>query len=190
MVKPDTPIIGVDLDDVLWGLLDAWIFRYNEIVDDDMVPDDIKSWDIAKYIRKGTKEMLFYILEQNDFWETVQPYADAQKYLKQLMDDGYDVVIVTASSHKTLNAKLERFYELFPFIKEEQVIVTKRKQMIDMDVLIDDNPENLRDASYHKFLFDTPHNEAFDEAEIGAVRTYDWREIYEYITEAFPVVRG
>ena len=190
MVKPDTPVIGVDLDDVLWGLLDAWLLRYNEITDDNVLPGDIKSWDIAQYIHKGTKEMLFYILEQSDFWEMVQPYTDAQEYLKKLVDGGYDVVIVTASSHKTLNAKLERFYKLFLFIKTEQVIVTKRKQMIDMDVLIDDNPENLRDASYRSILFNTPHNEAFNETEIGAVRMHDWREIYEYITEVFPVVRG
>lgn len=189
-MKSDAPVVGVDLDDVLWGLLDAWLLRWNEVTGDNIQPEDIKSWDIARYVNKGTKEMLFYILEQNDFWGTVQPYADAQEYLKRLIDDGYDVVVVTASSHRTLKAKLDRFYKLFPFIKEEQVIVTKRKQMIDMDVLIDDNPANLYNSSYRKILFDTPHNKAVDEVNIKAVRMYDWHEIYEYIIKAFPVTRG
>ena len=139
----NAPVIGVDLDDCLWNLLAPWLNRYNEITNDNVKPEDIKSWDISQYINKGTREMLFYILEQDDFWDTVNPNPESQSYLKQLMDDGYDVVIVTASSYKTLRPKLNRFYELFPYVKNEQVIVTERKQMVDLDVLIDDNASNL-----------------------------------------------
>lgn len=186
-MKPNAPVIGIDLDDVLWDLLEAWINRYDEITDDNVKPSDIKSWDVSKYINKGSKEMLFYILEQSDFWETVNPRPESQKYLKQLIDDGYDVVIITASHYKTLNHKMSRFFDLFPFIEKEQVIVAHRKQMIDIDLLIDDNPENLRDSSYIKVLFDTPHNEWLNEKEIGAIRLSNWKEIYEYIVEKLPV---
>lgn len=181
------PVIGIDLDDVLWDLLQAWINRYNEITDDDVKVEDVKSWDVSKYTSKCSKEMLFYILEQNDFWESVNPRPNSPRYLKQLIDDGYDVVIVTASHYKNLNHKMERFFELFPFINKEQVIVTHRKQMIDMDILVDDNPANLSDSSYIKVLFDTPHNKWLNEREIGAIRLSNWEEIYNYIVEKLPV---
>lgn len=186
-MQNNAPIIGVDLDDVLWDLLSAWIKRYNEIANDNVQPEDVKSWDVSKYINNGTREMLFYILEQSDFWETVQPRPESQKYLKQLVDDGYNVMVITASHYKTLKNKMECFFKLFPFIRNEQVIIAHRKQMIDVDILIDDNPENLRDSSYIKVLFDTPHNRWLEEREIGAIRLSNWEEIYEYITEKLPV---
>lgn len=189
-MNKDTPVIGADLDDVLWGLLEAWLDRYNDVADDNIAPSDIKSWDIAQYIKNGTREMLFYILEQDDFWDTVQPIPDSQVYLKKLIDDGYDVNIVTASSYKVLKPKMNRFYELFPFIKNKQVIVTERKQMIDLDVLIDDNPANLCDSSYIKVLFDAPHNQWCNEHEIGAVRLSNWKDVYKFIKERFPIERS
>jgi len=186
----DRPVIGIDLDDVLWSLVDAWLKRYNEIVDDDVTPEDIKSWQIDQYIKKGTREMLFYILEQNDFWETLKPKPGSQFYLKKLIDDGYDVVIITATSYQTLKPKLIQFFELFPFIKEEQIIVTQRKQMVDVDLLVDDNPVNFYDASYIKVLFDAPHNKAFNEKLISAVRLSNWTFIYNFIKEKLPIERS
>lgn len=186
----DNRIIGVDLDDVLWDLLDLWMSKHNEITDDCVTPEDIKSWDVTQYINKGNRDILFYILEQSDFWDTINPMPESQKYLKQLIDDGYDIYIVTASSHRTLHNKMERFFELFPFIKNNQVIVTERKQMIDLDILIDDNPANLCNASYKKILFDRPHNRWCIEKEIGAVRLSNWEDIYNYIKELLPVERS
>lgn len=180
------PIIGIDLDDVCWDFLEAWIERHNEITEDDVVLDDIKGWDIGQYIKRGSKEMLFYILEQSDFWQTVQPKTDSSKYLKQLIEDGYEVYIVTTTSHKVLHNKMVRFLDLYPFMDDKQVITTSRKQLIDVDILVDDNPDNLRDGFYNKILFHAPHNRYINEKEIGAYRCYDWNEVYQKIRQLEP----
>ena len=179
------PIIGVDLDDVLWDLLGAWLQRYNTIVDGHVVPTDIKSWSIEQYILPNTKEILFYILEQKDFWETVQPMNGAAESLYRLMRDGYNVYIVTASSYKTLPAKLNHFFELFPFVHKDQVVVAKEKQLLDLDVMIDDNPENLCHASYDKLLFDRPSNQWVKKDDIR--RVYTWAEIYQFVKDNYPI---
>lgn len=186
----EKPVIGVDIDDVLWDLVGAWLQRHNEITDDNVKPSDIKSWDIAQYINKGNSNELFYILEQSDFWEGVKPIDGSGLVLGQLMNDGYDIYIITATPYKSVEKKINRFLDLFPFIKSDQIIITKHKQMIDVDVLIDNYPENLRDASYAKILFDRPHNKSFNEGEIGAVRMSNWKDIYEYIVEQFPIGRS
>ena len=183
------PTIGIDLDDVCWNFLEAWLKRHNEITEDNVKLDDVKGWNIEKYINKGSREMLFYMLEQSDFWETVQPKAESSKYLKKLIEDGYDVYIVTATSHKVMNRKMNRFFELFPFINPEQIITTKVKQMINVDLLVDDNPENLRGGFYNKILFHAPHNRYSNEKEIGAFRCYDWQEVYEKIKQIVPIER-
>lgn len=181
------PVIGVDLDDVLWNFLEAWITRHNEITEDNVDVNDIKSWNIEQYIHKGSRGMLFYMLEQAGFWDTVKPKDGAQLYLKKLIEDGYDVVIVTATSYKVAQHKMMRFFELFPFIKEDQIITAKRKQLINVDILIDDNPDNLRGGFYNKFLFTAPHNELTNEKEIGAHRCKDWEELYYKIKKLFPI---
>lgn len=179
------PIIGVDLDDVLWDLLSAWLKRYNVIVDGDVKPSDVKSWNIEQYIVPNTREMLFYILEQNDFWETVQPMHGAREALYRLMRDGYNVYIVTASNYKTLPSKLNHFLDLYPFVHKDQVVVTKEKQLLDLDVMIDDNPENLCHASYDKLLFDRPSNQWVRKDDIH--RVYTWAEIYQFIKDNYPI---
>lgn len=179
------PIIGVDLDDVLWDLLDAWLQRYNSIVDANVKPDDITSWNIEQYILPNTKEILFYILEQKDFWDTVRPMNGAVEALYRLVNDGYNIYIVTASDYRTIPAKLKCFFRLFPFIRQDQVVVTKEKQLLDLDVMIDDNPENLCHASYDKLLFDRPSNQWVDKEDLK--RVYTWAEIYQFIKDNYPI---
>lgn len=177
------PIIGVDIDDVLWDLVAAWLNRHNEINDDNVVPEDIKSWNIYQYITKGSKDMFFYILEQSDFWETVKPKEGAQHYLKSLVDEGYDIYIITASNYKTVHKKIDKFLELFPFIRKDQIIISYKKGLIDVDVMIDDNPANLCDFNdeVYKIIFDAPHNRWCNESGINATRCVNWEEVYSYI---------
>ena len=69
--------VGIDVDDVMLETTKAWLQRHNDITGDDVTPEDIKSWDIAQYIKKGNRDTLFYILRQNDFWPTVNAVNDA-----------------------------------------------------------------------------------------------------------------
>ena len=190
MLECKNPIIGVDLDDVLWDLMSTWISRYNDMVDDNLTVEDIKSWDVAQYIKRGTEGILNYIPQQNDFWEDVEPIPDSKECLQQLIKDGYLIYVVTASSHTNLKEKMSRFYSLFPFIEEEHVVIIHRKQMMDLDMLIDDKPGNLEDANYLKVLFDRPHNRSIDENKISAVRLKTWSEIYKYIKQELPIERS
>lgn len=190
MLECKNPIIGVDLDDVLWDLMSTWISRYNDMVDDNLTVEDIKSWNVAQYIKRGTEGILNYIPQQNDFWEDVEPIPDSKECLQQLIKDGYLIYVVTASSHTNLKEKMSRFYSLFPFIEEERVVIIHRKQMMDLDMLIDDKPGNLEDANYLKVLFDRPHNRSIDENKISAVRLKTWSEIYKYIKQELPIERS
>lgn len=190
MLECKNPVIGVDLDDVLWDFVGAWIERYNEIVGTNLTKEDIKSWDVTRYIQEGTEGILNYIPEQYDFWETVEPIRNSYQYLWELMKDGYNIYIITASHYSNLREKMTHFYSLFPFIKEDQVVIIHRKQMMDLDVLIDDKPGNLEDANYLKVLFDRPHNGEYDESKIHAKRVKSWPEIYEYIKQELPIERN
>lgn len=154
---------------------------------DCLIPKDIKSWDISQYTKRCSSEELFSILEQPDFWNTVYPIKDSYSYIKKLHDDGYEIYIVTATSHETLHSKMLRFFELYPFIHSNQIIVTQNKKIVDLDLLIDDDPTNLEDGFYTKILFDAPHNQRYNEKEIGAYRCTRWKDVYKIITTEYPI---
>ena len=178
--------VGIDVDDVLFDTLSAWLKRHNEINVDDVKPEDIKSWDIAQYIKKGNKDTLFYILRQNGFWKTVNPVDDAQDRLWKLISeygDSIDIYIITATHPDGAGEKIRRLFELYPFLDEKKIVMTSSKGILDIDVMIDDNPKNLMEmpAGCFKILFDRPHNQWCEEEDIGAVRASNWNEVYDYV---------
>lgn len=178
--------VGVDVDDVLLKTTEAWLEQYNKITMDNVTPDDIKSWDIAQYIHKGNREMLFDILRQSSFWRTVDAVDDSVTYLWKLINenDDIDIYIVSATYPDTAAAKIRRLLNHFPFIDERSIVLTATKNIIDVDILIDDNPENLCSMrpGCMKILFDRPHNRWCDETGISAIRAKTWKEIYDYVT--------
>ena len=179
--------VGIDLDDVLFDTVPAWLKRHNEITGDNVEPEDVKSWDIAQYLNKGSRDSFFYILQQSDFWQTVEPVKDAIAYMWKLCTehDNIEVYVVTSTHYSTTDKKMRHLYKLFPFLDDmHSVIITGDKYTIDLDILVDDNPENLcmSKKGVVKVLFDRPHNEWCDVEGIGALRVYNWKQLYGYIT--------
>jgi len=178
--------IGIDVDDVLFETTTAWLKRHNEITGDDVTTEDVKSWDIAQYIKKGNRDTLFYILHQSDFWKTVDPIDDAVEYLWKLINEHDDIetYIVTATYPDTAAAKMRRFFQHFPFVDDRRMVLTASKEIINVDLILDDNPENLcaMPSGCAKLLFDRPHNRWCDESGIGAIRVHNWEEAYKFIT--------
>ena len=157
-----------------WDLLDAWLKWYNAMTGDYLRPRDIKSWDISEYTTRCSSDTLFSILEQPEFWPTVNPIKDSQHYIEKLHNDGYEIYIVTATSYQTLYYKMLRFFELYKIVDVNQIIVCKHKKL-------------LYGGFYTKVLFDAPHNQRFNEKEIGAKRCKTWREVYKFITTEYPI---
>ena len=96
-----------------------------------------------------------------------------------MIEDGHDVLIVTASTYVTIRAKAEKvLFKYFPFLTWDDVIVTSRKQLINGDVLIDDGVHNHYGGSYRKILMDAIHNRGIDASVLGSVRVMNWDEAY------------
>ena len=119
---------------------------------------------------------------RNDFWNLTTPVEGSGEYLKRLIDDGHEILIVTASNAQTFDSKRKRLIEMFPFLRSGQIICETNKQSIKGDILIDDGVHNLLGGNYMKFLFNQPNNLLFDESGYDIVRVYSWKEIYERIS--------
>lgn len=172
----------VDMDDVLECLLEAWLIRNNEKFGRDVKPEDIVQWDLAKAYPGLTREEVYGVELETDFWKSVKPKEGADEALRKLIADGHDIYIVTATLYQTVREKMDDvLFKYFPYITWRNVIITTNKHLIKGDVLVDDGPHNLMGGDYRKILFTAPHNRYFDEKSVGAVRADNWDEAYSEI---------
>lgn len=174
--------ICIDMDDTIENLLAAWIDELNMRYHLDKKVEDVVAWEMSTLYPELTDEQIFAPLFCDAFWKTVQPKADAVKYVQQLINDGHDVYICTSSHYATIKAKVEAVLtKHFPAIRWDKIIVASNKQMIRCDIMIDDGPHNLINGEYVKILLDAPHNKSFDESVYKIKRVHTWEEIYTLI---------
>ena len=173
--------ILVDLDDVLNNLLDCWVDLLNEKYELCANAQDLKIWNVQGLYPTLTEEEVYQPIYETEIWDMLSPRPTSVEYLEKLVEEGHDVLIVTASVYQTLPAKMDWFFANFPFLSWENVIITRRKQLIRGDVLIDDGVHNLVGGAYFKILMDSPNNRAYDAPGNGMVRVYNIKEAYEAI---------
>lgn len=177
-------IILVDMDDTIEDLMGAWLGFLREKHHLDVRKEDIREWDMHKAFPSLSTQEIYAPLFEEDMWKSVQPFQDAIEYLPRLIDDGHEVIIVTASNYDTVGMKMNYVLKrYFPFISCDNIIIASKKQMILGDVLIDDAPHNVIGGEYQGILFDAPHNRWFDAEAHGIRRAHDWSEVYSIILD-------
>ena len=174
--------ILVDMDDTIEQLLKAWIDGVNRKFGRSASVDDVKSWNVAAVYPGLSWEDVYTVPLDPGFWRTVEPIPGAAEGLMKLMEDGHDVVIVTATFYESVPEKMgDLLFKYFPFLSWDQVIITSRKQLIKGDVLIDDGIHNLEGGDYAKILVTAPHNRDYDAEANGMIRVNNWDEILKAV---------
>lgn len=174
--------ILIDIDDTIEDLLAAWCRWLNDLYGLNVKPDEVTDWDVAKFFPTLTKEQVFEPLHTDYFWKTVEPKDEAVKYVKQLIDDGFNVYLCTTTDYRNVKPKYEYIIlKHFPFIPWRQVIVAGHKQMIKADFLIDDGVHNHEGGDYFKILVSAPHNRWYDAEANGMVRSENWKFTYDTV---------
>lgn len=172
-------VVLIDLDDTMTRLTRTWCHRLNQMHGTNVSEEDIHGWKISDYFPELTEAQVFAPVHEDEFWREVEPMVDAPKYIKKLMDEGFEVYICTASFFDTIKSKFEYVLgRYFPFISWNQVIVTKNKQLVNGDILIDDGIHNLEGGRYKKVLMSAPHNRDYDAESHGMTRVKSWEEAY------------
>lgn len=168
-------VIAIDQDQVLADLLSGWLDKYNQLYNDDLKPDDIKSWRLSDYVKDNCGNYVYKLLEDYDLFRNL-PVIEHSQYVVERLNYRHDVYITTsATSIKgSLAAKVEWINEHFPFIPDSNIVLCGDKSIIHADIMIDDGIHNLRKfKGERKLLFDAPHNRNNNEFE----RVNNWLEI-------------
>lgn len=167
--------IAIDLDSVLNRLDDVWYARYNELYDDNLQPNDIKSWDIHNFVKPECGRKIYDILLEPYLFRglpVMEGAIDALTYLTQ----HYDVYIVSSAHPATCADKAGWLAEHFPMIDQGNIIFCHPKHLINTDYLVDDGPHNIEGFKQEAIIFDQPWNQHIN----GFVRFYNWDQITRF----------
>lgn len=179
-------VIACDMDDTIEYLVLAWIQWLNRKHGTNVTYMDVQDWDMKLAFPELTWQEIFEPLALKEFWQDVKPMKDAQYYIQKLIEEGFQFYIVTSSHPNTIAHKVnECLFKHFPYLKWENTIIAKNKQLIRCNVLIDDGEHNIV-GPYIGLLKDTMHNRKFNEhAYDNIYRVHCWKHIYETIHKLF-----
>lgn len=171
--------LGIDLDNVLNNLTEVLLDIYNEDSGDNISLQEIKTYKVDPYLKSEYKNKLkdyFTIASQK-----VKPIKDSTTYLEKLHNEGHEIYILTASYYLNMVTKFDWIRQYYPFVDKKHIWVVHKKQMVNVDCLLDDNIDNLIGGRYKKFLYVYPWNEHINDEDI--IKIHNWKEFYEKIQE-------
>jgi 5'(3')-deoxyribonucleotidase len=175
----------VDCDNVLNNLSQDWVEFLNKKHGFSVSPQGLSHKEIYEMFGMLSKEEIKFPLQDETFGKSYTVKPGSYEILNDMVVDGHEVTIVTAHNNKTAGMKFEWITKHFPFINREDIIITRKKQKIIGDVLIDDDIRYLEGGNYLKILFNHPNNHGYDAEANGMIRVYSLKEAYEVIQEAF-----
>lgn len=174
--------IGVDIDNVVYNTTQVILDIHYENTGERLNINDIQSYDISEYVSDKYKKDFYKIFLDKRVLKRVQLLPDCVETIKQLHDMGYEIYFVTAADIANIHKKYRFLCRTFPFIDvRKRLITTQKKQMIKVDVLIDDCAENLIGGEYFGVLFNYPWNQYL--SSINSVRVNGWNEVIDKIKE-------
>ena len=157
MRKKHTLRIGVDVDDVLYLCNQHAIDLLSGERDlQGLGIHDINSWG-AGSTKSVLDERLAYF-SSPDFVRNQPIIPGAGEFIKKLSEKG-EVFFVTAVGSTCMAERAQRLLKDFPEVPERNIVIGSRKDLIALDILLDDGAHNiLGSCAKYPVLFRRPWN--------------------------------
>lgn len=181
-------VIGIDIDNVCVNTTSCILEQHYADTGEKLTLDDIKTYYIENYVSNDYKDDFHLIFLKKEMWKRVQVLPHCVEVIKRLHDRGEEIYFVTSTEPQNVAKKARFLQRTFPFLDIRKCLITTHcKQMIGVNILIDDCIDNVVGADYYSILMDYPWNSTaiFDEAEYDNIyRVFDWLQVepmIEYI---------
>lgn len=177
--------IGIDMDNVLNNMSEEWMKTYNRLHMDSMTIDDIHCWNIEKYVKCGRQ--IFQYLNPSLF-ERLIPLPHSVEVTRRLAKN-HELFLVTATSPWHVDVKMKWMDKYFPHILSKNIIICHRKELIDVDLLIDDGAHNIEAFPKNTIVFDYAWNRNCQGGP-DSVRLKNWLEIEAFLDKQYASKNG
>ena len=174
--------VGLDVDDVLYDCNAYALSIVNSHHPDEepITINEIKGWGL--YGRRPEERIALY--SDPEFVRTQPVFPGAQKFVHELTKFA-DVFFVTAVPVACMSARGERLRADFPEIPPENIIIGTRKDVITLDILLDDGAHNISNSkAAYPVLLRKPWN--MDMSGLLSVNTYnDFLQLCKMVRNSF-----
>ncbi len=171
--------IGCDLDSVLNHLDRAWVEWVQNNHDPEFKIEKWVSWDLHKHAKGGQK--LYSFLDDPKNFSILEVQEDAVRVTKKLAKYHDLFVVSTCTNFIACAAKAAWLKKYFPHISQKNIVFTARKDIIRVDVLIDDGEHNFKNFEGIPILYDSPWNT--HAKHLDKNRLKGWKAIENWMIE-------
>ena len=183
--------VGLDVDDTLYECNSYAVAIINSRHPDEepLRVEDIKSWGGGH--RHADERIKLY--SDPEFVRTQPITEGAQEFVKKLSEIA-DVFFITAVPACCMSARAERLIKDFPEIPPQNIIMGTRKDVISLDIMLDDGAHNISSSrAAYPVLFRKPWNTGL--SGLLSVNSYDdflhfCEMVRSSFSETFPRLGG
>ena len=183
--------VGLDVDDTLYECNSYAVSIINKRYPDEepIKVEDIKCWGASG--RHSEDRIKLY--SDPEFVRTQPITPGAQDFVKKLSEIA-DVFFVTAVPACCMSARAERLIADFPEIPANNIILGTRKDIISLDIMLDDGAHNISSSrAAYPVLFRKPWNTGL--SGLLSVNSYDdflhfCEMVRNSFSENFPVLKN
>ena len=181
--------VGLDVDDTLYecNSYAVSIINANHPDEEPLKVEDIKTWGGGH--RHADERVALY--SDPEFVRTQPITEGAQEFVRKLSEIA-DVFFITAVPACCMSARAERLIQDFPEIPAENMLLGRRKDIISLDIMLDDGAHNISSSrAAYPVLFRKPWNT--DLSGLLSVNSYDdflhfCEMVRNSFSEKFPVL--
>jgi 5'-nucleotidase len=152
-------LIQMDIDGVLADLHTPWYDWYNYLWHDNLRAEDVKTWDLHKYVKPVCGTAVYDFLEYRYIYrDLVKPYPGALNFVNRLQSKHH--VIFATSEVKTTGCGGRKWDWLKQWgfkVANADYVELSDKSLLTKDVAIDDRALYLKGAQT-RVLFAQPWN--------------------------------
>lgn len=119
----------------------------------------------------GRTDVILDYFKDPEFFKKQTVYPEAKNFIHNL-SELVEVFLVTAVEPEVMSTRATMLKQLFPEVPVNHIIISSRKDVIDADITLDDNPNHILDSkSSYPVLMRRPWN--YYLTGLLAVNTYD-----------------
>lgn len=175
--------LGFDMDGVIADFVPALLDIYNHLTNEGVKLFDIKTNKTGKHV--GDPYLLKRIKDSPGFIRGLPPAPGAIDAIERLHRAGHEITFVSNGTNCPSSGHEKRewlFYYFSKIWRMAPLILTHEKHKVDVDVLIDDDPKNLKNLKpgRHRILWNQPYNASI--VDKSFIRIYDWGHLEEWIS--------
>lgn len=181
-------IIGIDIDDTITNHCEVWFDIYNKFYKNDkstyLSLSDAYKWNFYDEYQDETKHNLFLALgDQIRYYENLSLLENVNTTIKEIIDSGNKVIFISATEKQYQEDKKRWLLEKIPMITENDIIFTSQKNIINVDVMIDDNLDYASKFNCPFILFKRPWNTGREQSLYtdNILICSNWYEIEKYL---------